>query len=206
MNLYLGINNDPVSGIDYLGLKYDPAAYPRLLLVAGAIRAMGDVLGAKRVLNYGFGNGQDLVLTQNEVKSIAFQEFPNARRHPKIEAAEIEILKGSAGVKTVTDDKLAYGTRNGNGDNLLGNFSMTINAEVKCSAEFGIEIKGDISVKDYYDFDIKLLDTLRGRSGRSLKGELLTIYGAIAIPGTPFHVKSQKVSFKQNGTQLKLDW
>ena len=205
-NLYLGINNNPVSGIDYLGLKYDPVAYPRLLLIAGALRAIGDVLGEKGVLHYGFGGGRELVLTKNEVKSIAFNRFPSAPLHPKISAAIDEISRGSVLQKSITNDEMGYQTKSGNGDNLLGNFSMSIDAEVRCSDDYAYEIIGSISVKDYYNFDPKLLDTLRGKSGRSIKGEILTIYGAVAIPGTPFNVRSEKVSFTQNGTQTRIVW
>jgi RHS repeat-associated protein len=212
VNLYGFVGNDPVNQVDLLGLF--PETPADLMPIQGTLivfalaelfRMQGDTLGAAGLMHYYYRTGVPLKLTRNDFKMVEIMPEVNIMGHQKVAKAAFQILGKKENRIEVSDLTGGYQVTGRNGNNLLGNFSISMTATVSCDPS-GYKVEGTFKVVDRYDFDPKWSDTLQGRSGRSPEGIGRTIFGWGNIPGKPYDVTSDAIPFTQKATDYRAKW
>lgn len=226
INLYGMVGNDPVNFIDIAGLTgwgpmsnvppgHNPmtgapmnqpgiGGDPHVVILAAIFRVQGDALGADGLLRYNKNKGK-WTLTKVEVASIDFANEVNVFQHNNVMQAIMRIIAGEKKPIKVKSDGAAYGTGVGNGNNLLGNFTIEMSATVNCDVS-GYKVDGTFKIKDHYNFDPKWADYFNGQNNRSFIGQVRTAVGALFIPGTPYDIDSVDIPFTQTANEQVAKW
>ncbi|WP_217699037.1 RHS repeat-associated core domain-containing protein [Prosthecobacter debontii] len=201
INLYGMVGNDMVNQWDYLGLsnfrpgQLNPFSDAIVVALAAKFAESGDDLGAKGILHFAYGLGAKMTLSRDQVRSIDFANKVNVFEHEKVVKAIEEVIAGEANFKEVSDAKGHYTTGSGNGNNLLGSFTVVMKVKVTCNG-VDYKVEGTFKILDRYDFDPRLNDP---NSSRTPAGESRTRYAYMLIRGLDYDVDSVDVPFTQTG-------
>jgi hypothetical protein len=186
-------------------------AGPRDEIIEMAARFIPNPVHYKLTKHYGYGRGAPLRLTPDDVLAMnarlsvlgwpavsqalreADDELRRQHADPEREqAGHAPVIPVGAEVRRhVTADGPAVA----NGS--LANCHAYIDGEVIADREGG-HFEGTVEFRDYWDFDPKLWDTIRGSSGRTWIGEIETIIGWAFLPGDPFDVTTELVRIVQH--------
>jgi len=190
-NLYGFVGNNPVSRIDPLGCSYDEAdgyvylfKYLMALLVDHGI--LDDPLQQKLFEHYFRGNGEDLKLSHDEVKSMG----------PKVmtitQTKEFQRNKRNNGSYTVSDWQFeSWATM----PQTLNEFTVHLDGKlVICGSKY--DFKGTMHISDTYDFDYRGF----GKDApRTTEAEIKTLLVRLLVLGRNYKVGSDKFDYTESG-------
>ena len=150
-----------------------------------------DPWGSKFMFHYLTGNGEPIVLSREDVKSINSVRAPiiNVWLHPRTGAA----LNAHTSVRIDSDIWNDYGAGAGTGNLSLGQFSIEVRGNVCCPEGSSCTFSGEFRLLDRYDFDPHLFQSEQEREHdhRSGWGEFEVVLMWLLTTGHGFPVQSE---------------
>lgn len=190
LNLYAYCGGDPVNlydGTGFAAFKAGPTQFWKDIV--HFFRNTSPLAG-QMVTHYMEGKGKPITLSEASMAAVA--------PHFILRAAFSDLLLNNPRLN-LTLENFTVPLEAGEGGT-LGNFTATLNGTL-CQDANGWSFRGTVTFEDVYDFDPHWLNT-----HRTFGGEMLTIFGAYFIPGTPYKVTSVSTAISQTAAQVTPRW
>lgn len=164
-------------------------------------------LPRKFLNNYMDDTGNAITLTEQEMKDVNPRVDLRQSEDFRTELAALQKQSAAWGSATGTPIPAPkYITVSGPGQAMtngtLGNFTIRYEGLLQASADGTWSFVGTMTFYDFWDFDPKPF----GSSGRSTAGELKTRVAATGLPGSPFHIYSERAVLSQSGGDPRATW